>query len=312
MSETNMKKLKYFTVDVFTADQFGGNQLAVVILESRDQISTEKMQQIAKEFGYSITSFVSPSTDETRYTASLRIFTTGIELPFSAYPNIGSAFVVSKLDSLFGQKVNLIDDNVVFEGKAGAVICEVGTDSVMLKTPKKFQQTEKKVEASVISECLGIPKTAVIGSPVSGGCGLAFILVEVESEKMLAQSVPNNFAFKKYENELKTEFGIGILAFCKDNEDKDFDFHVRVFFQDLDMMSKGVIVEDSATGSANCALLGYLGESDKVACDTVKKISQGHYVGRPSCLNVVYTNDGSVKIGGQVVEMMDGYLTLKQ
>jgi len=117
---------------------------------------------------------------------------------------------------------------------------------------------------------------------------------------------------KKYENELKTELGIGILAFCKDNENKDFDFHVRVFFQDLDMMSKGVIVEDSATGSANCALIGYLGGSDKMACDTVKKISQGHYVGRPSCLNVVYTNDGSVKIGGQVVEMMDGYLTLKQ
>ena len=77
-------------------------------------------------------------------------------------------------------------------------------------------------------------------------------------------------------------------------------------------MSKGVIVEDPATGSANCALIGHLGASKNIKCNAVKKISQGRYIGRPSSLNCIYLEDGSVKIGGDVVEVMEGYLTLKQ
>ena len=313
MSETNMTKLRYFTVDVFTADQFGGNQLAVVILESRDQISSERMQQIAKEFNFSITSFISPSSDDTNYTASLRIFTTGIELPFSGYPNIGSAYVISKLDSLFGRKVNLINNNVVFEGKAGAVVCEIGSsDGVMIKTPKKYEQAEMNHLKNIIAECLGISQTTIIGNPVSGGCGLSFLLVEVDSEKTLAQCVTSHTALKKYENELKTKLGIGIHAFCKVDSKDGFDYKARNFFQDLDMISKGVVIEDPATGSANCALIGYLGLSNKISCDSIKKISQGDCVGRPSSLNGAYLNDGSVKIGGEVVGVMEGFLTLKQ
>ena len=251
-----MTKLKYFTVDVFTADQFGGNQLAVVILESRDQISTEKMQQIAREFNYSETTFVLPSTDDTKYTANLRIFTIGMELPFAGHPNVGSAYVVSKLDNLFGRKVNLIDNCVVFEEKAGAVVCELGADNVTIKAPEKYQQTETIATEfnfkTIISECLEIQEITVIGNPVFGGCGLPFLLVEVESEKILSQCVSNPSAFKKYEKELNS--GVGIHVFCKGDENNNFDYHVRMYFPDL-----GMILEDPATGSANCALIGYLG-----------------------------------------------------
>ncbi len=50
---------RYFICDVFTDERFGGNQLAV--LPEADGLTDLQMQQIAREFNFSETTFVLPA-----------------------------------------------------------------------------------------------------------------------------------------------------------------------------------------------------------------------------------------------------------
>ena len=53
-----MGQIKYFTVDVFTSQRFGGNQLAVV--PDASEVPEDLLQKIAREFNFSETTFVYP------------------------------------------------------------------------------------------------------------------------------------------------------------------------------------------------------------------------------------------------------------
>ena len=79
-------KYKFYTCDVFTDTRFGGNPLAV--LPDAEGLSSRQMQQIAREFNYSESTFVLPSDGCTR---NVRIFTPTQEFPFAGHPNIGTA-----------------------------------------------------------------------------------------------------------------------------------------------------------------------------------------------------------------------------
>src|SRR5438128_696937 len=105
---------RYHICDVFTDTRFGGNQLAVVP-EARG-LSAEQMQQIAREFNFSESTFVLPA--EAGHTRRVRIFTPTTELPFAGHPNVGTAFALAAAGE-FGP----IDSatTVAFEEKAGVV-----------------------------------------------------------------------------------------------------------------------------------------------------------------------------------------------
>jgi trans-2,3-dihydro-3-hydroxyanthranilate isomerase len=85
----------YITVDVFTERAFAGNPLAVVT-DARG-LDPEQMQAIAAEFGYPESTFVLPP-EEPAHTARVRIFTPRREVPFAGHPNVGTAFVVARLE----------------------------------------------------------------------------------------------------------------------------------------------------------------------------------------------------------------------
>ena len=75
-------------VDVFSAEPFRGNPVAVV--HDADGLSDEDMARFASWTNLSETTFLlSPTTDEADY--RLRIFTPSAELPFAGHPTIGSA-----------------------------------------------------------------------------------------------------------------------------------------------------------------------------------------------------------------------------
>ena len=107
-------KYRYYTCDVFTETRFGGNPLAV--LPSADGLSDHQMQQIAREFNFSETSFVFPPQAE--HTRSVRIFTPAREVPFAGHPNVGTAFVLASTGE-FGEIRSSL--SVTFEEKAGLV-----------------------------------------------------------------------------------------------------------------------------------------------------------------------------------------------
>jgi PhzF family phenazine biosynthesis protein len=82
-NRNGLMRLQFETVDVFTADQFSGNPLAVVL--NAEGLSTQQMQSIAAEFNLAETTFVLPPKDNA-HTAEVRIFTPRAEMPLPAIP----------------------------------------------------------------------------------------------------------------------------------------------------------------------------------------------------------------------------------
>ena len=86
-------KRRLYILDVFTSKPFEGNALAVVT--DGDEISTERMQAVAREMHLSETVFVQRPTNN-RALARLRIFTTEHELPLAGHPVIGTWFLLAQ------------------------------------------------------------------------------------------------------------------------------------------------------------------------------------------------------------------------
>src|SRR5712664_3885322 len=124
-------RLQFQTVDVFTADRFSGNPLAVVL--NAEGLSTGQMQAIAAEFNLAETTFVLPPKDAT-HTAEVRIFTPRSEMPFAGHPNVGTAFVLASTGTCYGRPVD--GKRVVFEEKAGLVPIEILHDGATVAGAK--------------------------------------------------------------------------------------------------------------------------------------------------------------------------------
>ena len=86
-----MPTLRYVVVDVFTDTPLTGNQLAV-FTDARE-VDGELMQALAKEIGFSETTFVLPA--EAGGTVRMRIFNPAHEMPFAGHPVLGTAWVLA-------------------------------------------------------------------------------------------------------------------------------------------------------------------------------------------------------------------------
>src|SRR6059058_1420680 len=108
-------RARFVTADVFTDRTFGGNQLAV--FPDATGVDPRHMQDIAREFNFSETTFVLPP-DDPKHTARVRIFTPGTELPFAGHPTVGTAHVLAAIGD-----IRLTGDatHIVFEELVGPV-----------------------------------------------------------------------------------------------------------------------------------------------------------------------------------------------
>ena len=80
--------------------------------------------------------------------------------------------------------------------------------------------------------------------------------------------------------------------------------HVRFFFP-----KHGGLCEDPGTGSACANLGGYLlarGQPLPLAWT----IEQGSHIGRPCSLHLTIAADGTIRVGGRVIEIGRGSITL--
>ena len=142
-------RYRYYICDVFTDTRFGGNQLAV--LPEAQGLSDRQMQQIAREFNFSESTFVLPA--EAGHTRKVRIFTPTTEVPFAGHPNIGTAFVLAAAGE-FGPIEPSI--TVTFEEKAGLVPITIqrregGCSGVSCRRPQRLS-LGKTVSAETAGE----------------------------------------------------------------------------------------------------------------------------------------------------------------
>ena len=190
-------KYSYYICDVFTNKRFGGNQLAV-LTDARGLDDTQ-MQQIAREFNFSESTFVFPADEGN--TRKVRIFTPTREVPFAGHPNIGTAFVLATAGEL-GEISESTE--IVFEEKAGLVPISIrksdqGLISCELKAPQVFS-LGKELPAEMLAEalCLHVSEiTTDIHSPIVASVGLPFVMVELRDKSILQKASINPIA-KRY------------------------------------------------------------------------------------------------------------------
>ncbi|MGB8647683.1 MAG: PhzF family phenazine biosynthesis isomerase, partial [Anaerolineae bacterium] len=97
----------FYILDVFAESKYAGNQLAVV--RDAADLSTDEMQQIAREMHFSETTFI--LSDQPRNGGyDVRIFTVETEMPFAGHPTLGTAFLIQR--EIIGQPVERVALNL--------------------------------------------------------------------------------------------------------------------------------------------------------------------------------------------------------
>ena len=298
-----MTRYRYFTCDVFTDTRFGGNQLAV--LPEAEGLSGQQMQQIAREFNYSESTFVLPP--EKGHDRRVRIFTPPYEVPFAGHPNIGTAFVLAT-SGAFGD----LDEprTVVFEEDAGLVPVAIarGADGRIrceLTAPQPLSRGGAVPVAS-LAAAMGLQADDIVTTahePLVASVGLPFIIAELRDRAALERG---RLDVAGAERLLADGAEVpDVLVYVRSGD--DFDIRARMF-SPLDG-----IPEDPATGSANCTLAALLADLDEARDGTFSwRIAQGVEMGRPSVLEARAEKQAGevveVRIGGESVMVAEGHI----
>ena len=291
----------FVTLDVFAAQRFGGNPLAVVL--DATGLTSEQMQHIAREFNYSETTFVLPPEQGGDY--RVRIFTTTTELPFAGHPTIGTAIVLANEGRLPAN--NLLH----FEQPAGLVpVLLTGSAAngwqAQLTAPAPLH-CGQCFSPALLAELLSLSEASILTNrhaPQLCSVGLPFLLVELASVAALRKARINMAVVPQLQGQMENCF---IHLYVRSGD--EFDIRCRMFAP-----GEG-IVEDPATGSANCALAGLLASLEAEPTATLQyHIAQGVEMGRPSELcATVDKRDGvidRVKLAGRAVEFSRGQLSI--
>jgi trans-2,3-dihydro-3-hydroxyanthranilate isomerase len=301
-----MPSYDYVTVGVFTSKQFGGNPLAV--FPKAAGLSDLQMQAIAAEFNLSETAFVFPP-DDPQHHAKVRIFTPKAEVPFAGHPNVGTGFVLARLD-------DSPPEHYTFEEAAGLVRVHVLRDDsraicgARISAPRALS-LDIAVPVDVVAACAGLTEADIatqLHHPIVASVGTPFVIAEVASVEALARARPDLAAFRDGSDRfaaLADRFNLHLYA-----QRGDF-LHLRTRM----FAPKMGVLEDPATGSAAAALaalLTSLAPGENV--DLHYEIEQGIEMGRPSQIiaSARKTGEGPVlaTVAGDCVPMMRGTLEL--
>ncbi|NKB54928.1 MAG: PhzF family phenazine biosynthesis isomerase [Alphaproteobacteria bacterium] len=306
-----MTTFPYVTVDVFTAQRFGGNPLGIV-LDARG-MTGEQMQQVAAEFNYAESTFILPPQNPEN-TAQVRIFTRAQEVPFAGHPNVGTGFVLAQQPEIFGK---IPGDALRFEEKAGLVEIDVVRDGdavigARIKAPQPLE-TGQTMDPAVYAACVSLPTDAIITErhkPTLASVGLPFFVAETDMDS-LATAHANLDAFRAAAEryglaDLSGRFSVFVYARRGEGIDA---LRARMFAP----LSNNW--EDPATGSASAALGAFLVSLEPQADRAARiVIEQGVEMGRPSEIVVNARKSSgkvdSVTIEGRCVPVMQGTLTL--
>src|SRR5215469_14926463 len=137
------------------------------------------MQQIAREFNFSETTFVFPP--KARHTRHVRIFTPAREIPFAGHPNIGTAFVLASIGEFDEIKSSL---TVTFEEEAGLVSVAIqGSEgkiaSCELTAPQSLS-IGKTLPVELVTAAISIDSIEIVTEthgPQVTSVGLPFVMV---------------------------------------------------------------------------------------------------------------------------------------
>ena len=279
--------MKYFIVDAFTDQPFGGNPAGVVLLDLDAFPKDELMLQIAAELRYSETAFVKRHSAQ-EYT--IRYFTPNAEVELCGHATIASFF-------LLHQK-GLASGTCLCHTKAGDLRIEVGEKVMMQMAKPRIVATIAETEE--IYQALGVKNyrpTMPVQIVYAGLPDIMILLPDVATLQALQPDMEAIAAITKcYEV-------VSFHVFAFDND--GYTAHVRDFAPLYD------IPEESATGTANASLTYYLQQCGCLGADAECIFLQGEAMGRPSVVATKIQADGEVFVGGTAAVVAEGTLMVE-
>jgi trans-2,3-dihydro-3-hydroxyanthranilate isomerase len=281
--------LDYRVVDVFTGRAYAGNPLAVVL--GGDDLSTEQMQAITREFNLSETTFPMPATtDQAAY--KLRIFNPAYEMPFAGHPSIGTAWVMKQLGT--------VSDGAIRQ-ECGAGLLPVVIDGDRATLTGGTPLLGGPIDAQALLTGVGLAAADLgIGEPRWAGTGVDFAYLPVRPEAISRCNPTGGLQAIIDASPAPNPTGAFVFSYG------DGAVNARMF------AAGAGVPEDPATGSAALGLGVWLAAAGLVAPDgeTPYVIDQGVDMGRPSRLEcVVRTEGGSAvecRVTGTTVPVAEG------
>ena len=275
--------LRYVHVDVFTDTPLTGNQLAV-FTDARE-LDAATMQALAKEIGFSETTFVLPP--EQGGHVRMRIFNPWEEMRFAGHPTLGTAWVLAAPMQL---------GVVVLETLAGPVEVTVDRDPSGRIDFGRMRQPIPAIQPVTATDAL-FAALGVSGSELPVELydnGATHVFVSVAGEHELAALRPDSA-------EIAAIGVTGVNCFAGSGD----RWTLRMFWPGG---------EDAATGSAAGPLACHLCRHGLVPWGTEIEIAQGAQIGRPSTLYARAERDGEsielVEVGGRAVVVARGEFRL--
>jgi len=276
--------IKYYIVDAFTDQPFGGNPAGVVLLESNIFPPEALMLKIAAELRYSETAFVrklSPTEYQVRY------FTPKAEVELCGHATIATF-------ALLHQEAGIVG-NCLCHTQAGDLAIEVGEQVMMQMAMPRIVATIENTDE--IYRALGMTNYQPTLPVQIAYSGLPDLMIPISDVTTLNGLQPNMEAISAITQQ-KNAVSFHVFAFGNDGHTA----HVRDFAPLYD------IPEESATGTANAALTHYLAVNGVIPKRGDFSFLQGEAMGRPSIVATRITNDGSIYVGGPATIVAKGDL----
>jgi len=283
-------ELDVVRVDVFTSELYMGNPATVVF--DADGLDEVLMQRIANEAGSPITAYVLRSR---KADVRMRFFSPFMEEPLCGHGIVGALWCLAEQKRIGAGARHRLETQVgVMPFSIEAT--QDGVISVwMTQTRPMFSKEgdEKEVASSI---GVGVESIFTREFPLSrASTGLPFLMVAVRSMEILGKLVPKQPEITSLCRELDIA---GVMAYSWNVLEPGSTLHARCF-----LPSPGII-EDPASGLAAGALAAYLVDNEFIPREKFETIviEQGHFVGRPSRINVRVEKRGGVirkvEVGG--------------
>lgn len=280
--------MKYYIVDAFTDQLFGGNPAGVVFLDGNNFPNDMLMLQIAAELRYSETAFVRRDSEKE---FTIRYFTPKSEVELCGHATIASFGLIHRELG--------VTDRCLCHTKAGDIYVESGPRVLMQMTASEVLKTIEDTED--IYRALGVSNYNPALPVMIVSTGLPDFMIPVKDVGTLNRLQPDMNAISAI-TERHHAVSFHVFAFGNDTHTA----HVRDFAPLYD------IPEESATGTANASLTYYLQQNGCVSATGDFSFLQGEAMERPSVVNTRVATDGTVYVGGPAIVVAEGVLQVER
>ncbi|ROQ02156.1 PhzF family phenazine biosynthesis protein [Rathayibacter sp. PhB93] len=274
---------RFAQVDVFGAEPFLGNPVAVVV--DGDGVSDASMAAFARWTNLSETTFLlPPTTPEADY--RLRILTPRRELPFAGHPTLGSAHAW-----LASGGVPRDSGVLVQECAAGLVRLRVPDGAIAFAAPPR-QRTGPVDEPTLAraAAALGLAREEILGHEWADN-GPGWLALRLESAERVLAIRPESARLG----------GLAVGVVGPHPAGAECAFEVRAFIPDVG------VAEDPVTGSLNAGIAQWLIGAGLAPERYVA--AQGTAMGRAGRVLVERVGD-DVWIGGATATLIEGTVRL--